>query len=453
MWLLLLGVSVGSLHVRCPHYGATVLVDRRPVGRAPLAPLEVAAGLHLVEVRAESRIRWRRLVFVAPGSTVAVDAGWQRETARRPDARAPALEPAYDLSGRVGLEGATLGEGHDLDATYRWRLEGARVATNAVSTAVEIRGRGDVAGGPVLAGGQTADLTDSTLRLEEARLRYHGGRWRADAGRMYAQGPGVRAFAFDGARARARLSELRLALGTGRRAFDGGWLAHAGVAWAEHARVSVWYADTVHADLGGVLPLAPFSLRADGRTVGAALADGGARLQWSGRRDEAWAEARVRRGVRGPFEPSVPPLSWRRDVAGYEGRAGGRWGSLEASARGWEGETRSLTSRLSWLGPLGLGASLEGLMVDGDPLLAGRAGGGVDARWRAARWRLGARAGATWLRALDRDRWLPEASFEATFAVSGSLSVGARAVVAAVHPEVHPEGGPLAYGLLEAQLR
>jgi len=112
-----------------------------------------------------------------------------------------------------------------------------------------------------------------------------------------------------------------------------------------------------------------------------------------------------------------------------------------------------LTSRLSWLGPLGLGASLEGLMVDGDPLLAGRAGGGVDARWRAARWRLGARAGATWLRALDRDRWLPEASFEATFAVSGSLSVGARAVVAAVHPEVHPEGGPLAYGLLEAQLR
>ena len=80
MWLLWLLVSTGTLTVRAPHYGATVLVDRRPVGRVPMAPSEVSAGLHLVELRQQGTIRWRRLVFVPPGQAVVVDASWASES-------------------------------------------------------------------------------------------------------------------------------------------------------------------------------------------------------------------------------------------------------------------------------------------------------------------------------------------------------------------------------------
>ena len=447
MWLLWLAASVGGLHIRSPHYGASVLVDRQPVGRVPLKPLELPAGLHLVELRAGSETRWTRLVYVAPGSVVVVDARWQGEVATAADGEAlqERKGPTYAVQGQVGVEAATLGDGADIDAVFGARVDGEGVLTEAVDAELSVRGRGDVSGAPVLVGGQTADLVDDAVRLETATLRADPGAWRLSGGRMYALGPGVRAFTLDGGRAAYLSDGLRLRASGGRQggpepAGDGGWLAHLGGGWGESARLDAWYAGTLHVDGGLRAGMDGLLVRADGRTVGTALAAAGARVD----HHLGWAHTGVRRGVASPFEPPTPPLAWVRDVDGYEARVGGEWGDV----RGWWGATRSISARGRWRF-----LSAAGSWVQRDPLLRARGGLAVDRSWRWGRWRTGGRAGATWLHAGGADRWLPDGGADLEVAVVGTLSVRARAAVAAVHPAVHPAGGPLAYGGLEVRVR
>src|SRR5439155_20517937 len=75
--------------------GATITIDGRELGRAPLAPFSLAAGNHVIEVSAEGYKAQRREVTIAAGVplslAIALEAvphtGWVRITSSQPLSR------------------------------------------------------------------------------------------------------------------------------------------------------------------------------------------------------------------------------------------------------------------------------------------------------------------------------------------------------------------------------
>ena len=72
----------GTLRIHAPG-GAAVAIDGKPVGVAPLAPLDVPAGKHFIAVTARGHEAFSQEVAVARGQSVAIDAGELRRTGQR----------------------------------------------------------------------------------------------------------------------------------------------------------------------------------------------------------------------------------------------------------------------------------------------------------------------------------------------------------------------------------
>jgi hypothetical protein len=72
----------GTLHVSSEPAGATVFVDRRPVGVTPLEITKVRAGSHAVWVESEGYVRWTAAVHVRFNSVTRVEPKLQRQTDR-----------------------------------------------------------------------------------------------------------------------------------------------------------------------------------------------------------------------------------------------------------------------------------------------------------------------------------------------------------------------------------
>ncbi len=467
MWLLWLLATAGILTVRSPHYGATVIVDRQPVGRVPLDPLELPAGLHLVELRQSGETRWSQVVYVPPARTVELDATWASAATPAASSSAPPAQrpPSYTLEASAGVELAHLGDATDLDLVHAWRVEGRRLGWRGLSAVVDVRGRADVAGDAALPGGETllvertTDGANPGLRLDEARLRAKHDGATVDGGRMLALAPGRRLYVLDGIRARGDLGdwEVRAAAGAraaplGARAVDP-WLGSVGVSWERLAALDAVWAETLHLDASGAGDLGPLRLDGAVRTVGETVALASATARWA---THAWIRGAARRACDGPFEPPPRPLDLHRRVEGWEVSLGGEVGPTSALVAARAGVVDHAEAELAsrWrLGAWRLGAVGGGLVARGDPLLDAWGRGAAELGWSRASLRARTSAGAAWMRAGERDRWLPEASADLSVPLGGPLSLGGRLLVAGVHPEVHPQGGPMVYGGLEVRLR
>jgi hypothetical protein len=69
----------GTLSVRADHPDATVFVNRRKVGRAPVRVNNLRAGAHLVWVERDGYRRWTRVVTVPAETVTRVDADLEPE--------------------------------------------------------------------------------------------------------------------------------------------------------------------------------------------------------------------------------------------------------------------------------------------------------------------------------------------------------------------------------------
>lgn len=483
--LTLLAAATGTLAVESPDYGATVVVDKRPIGIVPVDPWPLPAGLHLVEILRDGRPAWVRLVFVPPGETLRVSVALPPRTlppvsARRPGEPPP---PRYRLTGSVGAEVAATATRFDVDLVQRWRLEANDAPAAGLSAAVEAWVFSDLVDrGPELA---WAPRRDGRVHVEEARARYDGGWGGVQAGRTIEVGPGGRAFLLDGAGVAVEAGPVGVTARGGRRfepigpALDAPWLAGAGLTFApgQAAQITLdalWQA-RLHVDGRLRARHGPARLALDARTIGAAFAAAEARI--TAERDglAGWLDGAVRTDARGPFETPrwalaltelVSPAGWSLGAGARAHRgawqAGGRVerrdGEGPASARHpdrWAADAELL--RALGAGRVGATATLlvaDAGAVDPDaPALRRRLGAALLGDQRVGRWRFALRTGVEALRVDERARVLPAGEAAATVAIGGGFEVDAAGHVGAAHPALHPEGGPIFGAVLRVRLR
>lgn len=464
MWLLAaIALTTGVLDIQA-EYGATVSVDRQPRGVAPVGPVAVAPGLHLVEVWRRGALPWTRLVFVAAGDRVVLRVGPLHappaaapSASARPGAPAP---PAWRIAATAGLALASADEGQDLDLVQRWHVTSERPFGPRSRVAFSVLGRTDVAGSTRLLRRRP---TDRDLTLVEAAVGGALGPVEASAGRLLGQGPAQTLLVLDGGRAEVPVGPLTLAglagvradpgsarpadpatAGLGLRLGDGPWAA--GVAATYQARphleatarggADAWRADA-RATLVGAGEL--LQTRADVALPPAGLS---AHHRYVGR-------------ARSPFTDLRPDLGVVRALApGHEVGA-----TLDATTVRADLAAR-LADHRALLGLVGarrdpLGVELSGYLADGGPV-RGRLLLALDATGHLGATRLRARVG---LGALDVEadtrvrRVLPEGAGDVEVPLAAGLSLAASAGLQAVHPTILPGGGPLATARLELRLR
>jgi hypothetical protein len=133
--------------------GATVSVDGRPVGVAPLAPLQVASGAHFVAVTERGHAPWTRDLRLARGETTSLHAELHQTGQRR---------AAYFLAAGAGalLAGGVIATAYAADA---------KSSADAITTA---RGGGNISQSQLDQQNQDVDdyHTDTTI----SRVLYGG---------------------------------------------------------------------------------------------------------------------------------------------------------------------------------------------------------------------------------------------------------------------------------------
>lgn len=501
--LMVLATSTGTLAVDSPDYGATVVVDRRPLGIIPIAPAPVAAGLHLVEILRDGRPAWTRLIFVPPGVTVRLVVNLPMRTlppitARRPD-EPPA--PRYRLAGSVGAEVAAAPGWTDLDLVQRWRLEASDAPVPGLSAAVEawvfsdLLDRGDER--------SWVPRHSERVHVEEARVGYEGRSGEVQAGRLREVGPGGRVFLLDGAR--AQLASDAIALHA-----RGGWrheprgpmpsspeLLGAGLSlipWRDAIRMSldaIWQ-ESLHLDGHLHAQHGWARLALAGRSIGHELAAADARVTVEHAGLAGWVEGGVRSDARGAFET---PRWWLTlteliSPAGWSAGGGARWhrGAWQASAQierrdgagaasavhpdRWQADAEVThgigRGRLGviarWLdadiGAMhGITSEGNGIEPDSPPLppdppaLRRWLMASLIAETRFGPWHLATRAGVESVHIDAHPRLLPTGEAIAGLTLGASFELGAALRIGAVHPALHPQGGPLISGLFHIRLR
>lgn len=502
--------ATGTLEFETPHYGATVHVDRAPIGQAPVPPATLPAGLHLLEMRARGRVPWRRLVFIPPGGrlrVVARPAALEADPAASASSDAPAAnaEPRYQLRGHALVEQAWLGDSRDLDIDQRWSLVGERVLGRHVGFGLTLRARNDLDGDR---GSPLTDTTDrgdtgeraSELLLDEATLRLDGP-VEAALGRTWTNGPGARPLRLDGGTARWHATDVlevgalgglrsdpEQAPGSPRGvagvrvqgSADAPFRIRAGAAWLWQARH--------HLDLTGAFGPGRARLLARVRWIETAFAEAALRA----RRGGAWLELHRRAEVDGPFETliSVPDITWdgsegyRAIRAGWRSDPGGFETSVRGELRDGDGAPSAARPNVArahlgarwragaWPG----GAWVLGLAIDAltaevsdapeAPAVPASAAAAATVEVTLGLARIELDGGMRWLAVrgprdattadsptVQTGRGLPEGRLVLRATVGGELDIGLVGGVSAVHPSVHPEGGPLGRLGLEVTLR
>lgn len=364
----------GTLTITTPHYGAQVIIDRQPVGLAPVPPQTVRPGLHLVEILVRRRAPWTALVFVEPGAeitlTVAFPAAPQADaltgdTPRALPAGAASTGSSSDgqplrLTAEATTRSAAAGSQRDTDLKHRWRLQARRLRGLGLDGNLQLRAHHDLDAlshrGPrsecaLPENAFTAELPGLTdaldcegtlVFLDEANLTWRGPNGaRIDGGRLITRAPGDAVQTVDGIRGRWRpeagwIRRLTFAGGRGSEPptargpvswmIHGGITAQAGADEADHLSLAVdsTYAEVHHLDVTGRGRLGPASLRADGRWIGEApaLLRGQGRL-YLGAFELRGALAR-RWAVIGPYviDGAALGLPQLRPLAGWQADAG-----------------------------------------------------------------------------------------------------------------------------------
>lgn len=508
LWQLLLLLSpppTGTLEIRTPHYGVTVVIDREPVGRAPVLPQSVTSGLHLVEVLGRGREPWSRVVLVRAGETRVVDV--RLPPPLTPSASSTAgvnslAEPQYDLSGTARFGAAHMagrgGGRRDIDLNQWWLLRATRLAGwNGVDVegAVAVRAIHDLDGvepGDALATHYGPGDRDGRIALEASWLAADAGWARLDGGRWLDNGPGGRPLIADGVRARVgdavgglgaglRLGRTVDPLGPqrGDRLAAGGSVG-AGEAGA-HARIDYLFHQRHHVDaIGQWRAVSPIAVHGRVRWIDDALAEARARVGAEVGPFGLWTGAARREAVWGPYEaPTL--LGGRYDPArhawtdvfggastGFDLQSGLRAiGDLRFHLRRVDGrpaddapglerwDTSIAVDAPWWLA----GLSLERASIsNGDTdLPASRLALRLDAGFRPGRWRIDAWVGlarheAGTSAALGQST-RPETGWRVRVAVARNLELQLDAAIESVHPDRVPAGGPLATFSASVRLR
>lgn len=500
--LALLGTppASGVLEVRSPDYGATVAVDRVPVGLVPVKPLPVAAGFHLVEVLLRGRPTWARLVYVAPGARLVLPvqlAPAPRVVAPAPGEAAPPPAPRFSVEARVAAEAAGTGAADEtaaLAVTQRWRVAGRNLGHPTLSAAVDVRATD-------LLAGQRFDLLQAAHGARRRVVAPHEARadWRPAGGELWLSGgrlletaPGGWPLFLDGAWARWRPAAA-LSLGgfgglradPGRRRPEAAALAGfgAGVApWGEHLALDgTWlFCDGPLVDAGLRGRAGGWRYAGGSRWHADRWLEGRAHTAWGHAALDLWAEVAAADLTTDPFRgpPLRPGLttspvpSWREVAAGLRLDPTDRLG-LRAEVRARDGRAPPSPTRpallvgeatLRW-GPAGWGLGVEGLVLEadigppsGEPGVAHAVRGRLAADARVQRLRLVAGAGAA--RVVSQDpstvrtaHVVPEGALAIEVELLRGLSVALEGWSEAVHPRLARGGGPLFGGTFDVRVR
>ncbi len=478
-WLLLVVLGApapGVLEVRSPDYGATVSIDRRPVGKVPLPPWPLPAGLHRVEVRAVGRPAWRRTVLVAPGARVVLTVELPpAPPAPPPMAVAVDAPPAPTLRGAVGLRWAHDGARGDLDLAQRWRLTVAPAPRWAA--AVAVGARSDVAGDAPALQGAPWRATDGRVRVLEATLERRFAAGAVLGGRQLGRGPGGRAYRFDGLRGRSTLGPT-VEAHLGRRAEPLGATPDAPRLGGARAAIDrdAWRLEGAylfhgahHLDAEARWRPRPLQISLGAWLADAALVEGRGALAGRWGALSARAEGRLHRAPPTPFDllaaigllPDEDAARWREGRLGV-GFAPDAWtatadAGLRARADGWRrwDAAARVARRLgaSEVGARGRGLWGEGRPPDG-PALRSAVHGAAEGAWADGRWRLALSGGVARIDPVGAAaRTLPEGSLRLEVGLVDDLALRFDAGVAAAHPSWIEGGGPLLQGGLAVVLR
>jgi hypothetical protein len=463
--VLMLMAQTGTLVVDTPHYGATISVDRRPVGTAPIDPLTLATGWHLVEVFARKRPPWSRLIFVAPGKTVRLQVRLAAAPKRRqPKQDAPAqATPAWTLTGRAGFIGARRGDDASLALQQRARLGGTDVLGKSTRLSLAIFGESRLTGRGDELLRRVRPQTPSRLRVDEAMVSWRSLR----AGRLLLTGPASALLVLDGVEGALTWGAHRFTARGGLRGAPVGerpdapvggldWQVRGdrgqiGLSWLHHGHH--------HSEASGQLRWR--TLRLSGRTslVDATLH----RADLQVRRGGVQLSYRARGSARSDLIDPVAPLlardprpwhgpqvmldgawqDWQGDIAvdWQRGALGDRWRSVAALNRrvaAW-----NLGFRASGLGS-------RGPRVHRPTELHHQWRGALTARWTR---RLDTHAGLVWQATNSGRVWLPEAGARLDWPLMGALSLTAEIAAQAMDPAVLPGEGLLTMGQLGLRLR
>lgn len=464
--LLLALARHGTLAVETPHYGATISVDRRPIGTAPVAPQRVAVGWHLVEVFARGRPPWGRLVFVAPDRILTLSVVLEAlPTAREAPAAAGRPPAVWRLTGRAGLRGAARGPDRSAALEQRARLEGDEVAGADTRLVVDLAGES-----------QLSSSGRSLLRLispdDPSRLRIDAAwvGWRSiRGGRLPLIGPGAALVVLDGVEATGAWQRWQVDARLGARGAPVGGrpeeplvaigLAHTAGPVRGHARW--WHHDHHYGDGGITAQGARWRLASAASLVDARLH----RAQVEGRWDAVDLGYTVRGPARGALvDPlrtlGLDPLdriAWHgprlRVLLGERPWVADAQARVRMSAQGarFDGGIGVERRQAAWR----LGMRLDGLASRWSrsppaPHLRQRIGARVEAGWgRAATVALG----GAW-QATDRSRQvLPEGAVRLTVPLVDRLELYAEAAGEAVDPAVLAGEGLLWHGRVGVRLR
>lgn len=183
---LLLLLSFGILEVQTPHYGATLSVDREPRGLAPLPPLSISPGLHLVEVHLRGHPSWSRLVFVPPGERVVLVVHLAATVDEKNEVNSTLYAPpAWRLQGRAGLLTTHLDRG-EADLDQRWHLDAHEPLGASTRLQLEVAANTLLSehGRFVREAGRTVRLAPDGTRLLQAHLDGRAGPVHLSAGRL-----------------------------------------------------------------------------------------------------------------------------------------------------------------------------------------------------------------------------------------------------------------------------
>lgn len=463
--VLLLALRTGTLVVQTPHYGATVSVDRRPIGTAPVDPLRLSIGWHLVEVFARARPAWSRLIFIAPGQTVTVNVQLAALPVRRASQPAdPAQpDPRWTLTGRAGLIGARRGDDASLALQHRARLGGTEVLGKHTRLSLAIFGESRVAGQGAELLRRIQPREASRLRIDEAMVAWRDLR----GGRLLLTGPAHSLLVLDGLDGALRLGAHRVGARLGWQGAPVGMRPDdpvGGLRWrVQHDRGSGglrWlYHQKHHVEADGQARIETVQLMARGSMVGRRLH----RAQIDARR----GPVRLGYGARGAgrsalIDPTMGLL--RRDPRPWHGPRAGLDGAWRAWRSDLAAQWRRTTLGDRWLLRGGvdrrviawrLGVRLSGLSAHGQPIaqpieLQRQWRGAVTARWGR---RIDLAGGAVWQATQAGRRWLPEANLRLDWPLVGALSLDVALSVQAVDPAVLPGRGVLTWGRLGVRLR